>query len=158
MQIILILDFLISSSLHKYINSAVSGLPDVIPLDEGSRDVLFGAYKALMEQVDKDATPELLNELKNTIRRGGDGSIEYKFTELSKCLSHPHLNPLALPFSYLFNGVIPDFTNNEKTDPSDVDMENEGAGNTSSEITCKAEANTQVSNSKIQPKPETNIS
>lgn len=156
MQIILILDFLISSSLHKYINSAVSGLPDVIPLDEGSRDVLFGAYKALMEQVDKDATPELLNELKNTIRCVGDGSIESKFTELSKCLSQPHLNPLALPFSYLFNGVIPDFTNNED-DTSDVDMENEEAGNTSSEITCKTEANTQVSNSKTQPKPETNI-
>ncbi|CAO1325674.1 unnamed protein product [Diamesa hyperborea] len=115
--------------LHKYIDSAVSGLPDVVTLDERSRNVLFGAYKDLMEQVDKDATPEFLSELKNAIRSGEDTSKESKFPELSKCFNQPSINPLALPFSFIFNGVTPDLANNEQTD---VEMNNSIAENTSS--------------------------
>ena len=123
----------------------MSGVPDVIALNVISRDVLFGAYKALMEQVDKDATPEFLNELKKTIRSVEDTSIESKFAELSKCLNHPSFNPLALPFSYMINGVIPDSTNNEQTD---IDMEKIEEGNTSTNITCKPLSAIQEENTK----------
>lgn len=105
-----------------------------------SRDVLFGAYKVLMEQVDKDATPQFLDNLKHTLIHGEDTSMNTKFAELSKCLNHPSLNPLALPFSYMINGVLPDDTNNEQTD---IEM-----GNETTEASSKPENNTQFSFSK----------
>lgn len=125
----------------------MSGFPDVIPLNESSLDVLFGAYKALMEQVDKDATPELLNDLKNAMIYGEDIPMESKFEELSKCLNVPSLNPLGLPFSYMFNGVIPDLSNNEQTD---IEMESIEEGITSNKIPCQPECNNQITSSSIK--------
>lgn len=90
-----------------------------------------------MEQVNKNATPELLNDLKNAIRFGVDNSVE---SELSKCFLDPSFNPLTLPFSYLINGVIPDSTNNVQPDK---EMEKVEEGNTSNNIASNPENNTQ---------------
>ncbi|CAO1361388.1 unnamed protein product [Diamesa serratosioi] len=119
---------------------AVSGLPDVTPLNVKSRDVLFGAYKVLMDQVDKDATPEFLNDIKHAISRGDDISMGTKFAELSNCLNHPSLNPLGLPFSYMVNGVLPD--TDEQTD---VVMGNVAEENKSTETRSNPANNAQFS-------------
>lgn len=92
----------------------------------------------MMEQVNKDATPELLNDLKNAIRFGDNSNVS-KFPELSKCFLDPRFNPLALPFSYMMNGIEPDSTNNEETDIEKEIVEEE---NTSNNITSNPENNT----------------
>lgn len=61
----------------------------------------------LMEQVEHDATPEFLEELKSKICAGHEQMSHPKIEKLSKIFQDTSLNPMNFPFEYLLNGTLP---------------------------------------------------
>jgi hypothetical protein len=88
--------------------TAVNGLPDISLLNDESKTVLYKTYGDLMKQVENDATPEFLNELKSKICAGHDETSNSRVEKLSEVFEDKTLNPFDLPFEYLLNGELPD--------------------------------------------------
>lgn len=61
----------------------------------------------LMEQVEHDATPEFLEELKTNICAGQNENSHPEIANLSQIFQDASLNPLKFPFEYLLNGTLP---------------------------------------------------
>lgn len=96
-----------NSELNKFLYSAVSGLPDFTELNKESFSVLHETHKMLMDQVEHDATPEFLSELKSKICAGYDEVSHPKIADLANLFQDKNLNPLNFPFEYLLNGTLP---------------------------------------------------
>lgn len=61
----------------------------------------------LNEQIELDATPEFLEELKSKICAGDTEVSHPQIASLTKIFQDKSLNPLNLPFEYLLNGTLP---------------------------------------------------
>lgn len=61
----------------------------------------------LNEQIDRDATPEFLEELKSKICAGDTEISHPRIAALTEIFQDKSLNPLNLPFEYLLNGTLP---------------------------------------------------
>lgn len=61
----------------------------------------------MMEQVEHDATPEFLEELKSKICAGYTEDSHPRVAEVAKIFQDKSLNPLNFPFEYLLNGTLP---------------------------------------------------
>lgn len=59
------------------------------------------------EQIEHDATPEFLDELKSKICAGYTEEMHPRVNVLAKIFQDKSLNPLNLPFEYLLNGTLP---------------------------------------------------
>lgn len=93
--------------MNQFLYSAVSGLPDCTSLNKDSEKVLLDTYRMMMEQIEHDATPEFLNELKSNICVGHTEDSHQAVANLARVLQDKSLNPLSLPFEYLLNGNLP---------------------------------------------------
>lgn len=60
-----------------------------------------------MEQVNRDASPEFLEELKSKISSGSTETSHAGVGNLAKVFQDSDLNPLDLPFQYLLRGSLP---------------------------------------------------
>ena len=94
-------------ALNRFLYSAASGLPDTTDLSQESMAVLFNTHRMLCQQVEHDATPEFLNELKSKICAGYTEEINPEISDLAKIFQDKSLNPLNFPFEYLLNGTLP---------------------------------------------------
>lgn len=116
----------IHRKLNKFLYSAVNGLPDYTSLDEKSSKVLYDTHQMLMEQVEHDATPEFLEELKLKICGGQNENFHPKTSNVSKIFQDTSLNPLNFPFEYLLNGTLPaDEADDSLSDHSELTQETE---------------------------------
>ena len=70
----------------------------------------------LLEQVEYDATPEFLEELKSKICAGFSTQTHPGVAELSQIFQDKNLNPLSFPFEYLLNGSLPNMAAEETKD------------------------------------------
>lgn len=96
-----------NSALNRYLYSAVAGLPDTVDLNDQSKKVLADTYGMLNEQIERDATPEFLEELKSKICAGDADVPHSRIASLTKIFQDKTLNPLNFPFEYLLNGTLP---------------------------------------------------
>lgn len=85
----------------------MDGLPDCTKLSEESLQVLSQTHKLLMEQVNKDATPEFLEELKSNMCARGSGHPSVGVEGLAEAFRDKNLNPLGFPFEFLLRGSHP---------------------------------------------------
>lgn len=60
-----------------------------------------------MEQVEHDATPEFLEELKSKICAGYTEHSNPSVSSLTELFQDKSLNPFNFPFEYLLNGTLP---------------------------------------------------
>lgn len=97
----------INRQLNRFLYSAVSGLPDCFDLNEPSLKVLYDTFRMLNEQIELDATPDFLEELKSKICAGDTEVSHPCIASLTKIFQDKSLNPLNLPFEYLLNGTLP---------------------------------------------------
>lgn len=93
--------------LNHFLYSAVSGLPDFTELDERTTGVLMSTHQMLLHQIEHDATPEFLEELKSKICAGYTEETHEGVAELSSVFQDKGLNPFNFPFEYLLNGTLP---------------------------------------------------
>jgi len=97
------------SAIHRFLYSAVSGLPDCVDLNNESKMVLYNTYNMMMEHVHRDTTQDFLEELKTRICKRKSEIGHPGIPKLCESLSqHKHLNPFDFPIGYLFNGTLPD--------------------------------------------------
>lgn len=84
-------------------------MPDYVDLNKDSLTlkVLYDAHQMLMEQVEHDATPEFLDELKSKICAGYTEESHPSIENLAKLFQDKDLNPFSFPFGYLLNGTLP---------------------------------------------------
>lgn len=85
----------------------MDGLPDCTKLSKESLQVLLQTHDLLMEQVNKDATPEFLEELKSNMCAGGSGCPSVGVEGLAEAFRDKNLNPLGFPFEFLLKGSLP---------------------------------------------------
>lgn len=105
-----------TSALNQFLYSAVSGLPDYVDLNNESLKVLNDTYQMLTEQIEHDATPEFLNELKSKICAGYIKEPHPKAKNLAEIFQDKGLNPFNFPFEYLLNGALPQEPITEESD------------------------------------------
>lgn len=79
----------------------MNGLPDCAKLNEKSLQVLLQTHELLMEQVNKDATPEFLEELKANICAKGSQQSHVGVESLAEAFQDKNLNPLGFPLEFL---------------------------------------------------------
>lgn len=68
-----------------------------------------------MEQIEHDATPEFLEELKQKICAGRTEESHPSASCLASIFQDKSLNPMDFPFEYLLNGTLPAFTQEDET-------------------------------------------
>lgn len=68
----------------------------------------------LTEQVQHDATPEFLSELKSKICAGYTEQPHKDVKNLAMMFQDKGLNPFNFPFEYLLNGTLPEETSTKK--------------------------------------------
>lgn len=85
----------------------MSGLPDCNSLNQESLRVLFQTHDLLMEQVNKDATPEFLEKVKSKICAEGIKKPLVGVEGLAKAFQDKNLNPFEFPFEFLLKGSLP---------------------------------------------------
>lgn len=108
-------------ALISFLYSAVSGLPDFSELDEKTTAVLVSTHQMLLDQIEHDATPEFIEELKSKICAGYTEETHPGVAELSTIFQDKSLNPFNFPFEYLLNGTLPAASNeNNKKEPAVV--------------------------------------
>lgn len=95
-------------ALNKFLYSAISGLPDCTDLDPKSQRVLYNTHAMLMQQIEHDATPEFLEEMKSKICAGSTDQAHPSIANLAKMFNDEDLNPFNFPFEYLLNGTLPE--------------------------------------------------
>lgn len=61
-----------------------------------------------MQQVEGDATPEFIAELKSKICAGYTEQPHPKIAQLARIFQDKSLNPFSFPFEYLLNGTLPE--------------------------------------------------
>lgn len=61
-----------------------------------------------MEQIEHDATPEFLEELKSKICAGYTEECHPSVANLANLFQDKSLNPFNFPFEYLLNGTLPE--------------------------------------------------
>lgn len=64
-------------------------------------------HDLLMEQINKDATPEFLNEIKSKICAGGREQPNVGVEDLANAFQDKNLNPFGFPFEFLLKGSLP---------------------------------------------------
>lgn len=69
--------------------------------------VLASTHQMLLDQIEHDATPQFLEELKSKICAGYTEETHPGVAELGKIFQDKTLNPLNFPFEYLLNGTLP---------------------------------------------------
>jgi hypothetical protein len=69
--------------------------------------VLTSTHQMLLDQIEHDATPQFLEELKSKICAGYTEETHPGVAELGKIFQDKTLNPLNFPFEYLLNGTLP---------------------------------------------------
>jgi hypothetical protein len=67
----------------------------------------------MMQQVEHDATPEFIEELKSKICAGYMEEPHPKIAQLAEIFKDKSLNPFNFPFEYLLNGTLPEETNSQ---------------------------------------------
>lgn len=87
----------------------------------------------LLEQIENDATPEFLEELKQKICAGRTEESHPSASCLTSIFQDKSLNPMDFPFEYLLNGTLPAQTQKVETVKStgseeSVQAETRGAG------------------------------
>ena len=98
--------FFFHSALNHFLYSAVNGSPDYSELNKESLKVLYDTYQMLTEQVEHDATPEFLSELKSKVGIFDEPNSNVK--NLAEIFKDPGLNPLSLPINCLLQGSLPE--------------------------------------------------
>lgn len=61
----------------------------------------------LMQQIEHDATPEFLEEMKSKICAGSEYKFHPSISNLAQMFNDETLNPFNFPFEYLLNGTLP---------------------------------------------------
>lgn len=107
--------FHLRSELTRFLYSAVNGHPDYANLNKESLNVLHNTHRMLMEQIEHDATPEFLEELKQKICAGQTEEAHPSASCLSSIFQDKSLNPMDFPFEYLLNGTLPAMTQKAET-------------------------------------------
>lgn len=95
-------------------------MPDFVDLNKESLKVLYDAHQMMTKQIDHDATPEFLDELKSKICAGYTEESHPGVADLAKLFQDKSLNPFNFPFEYLLNGTLPVESLTEKSDVSVV--------------------------------------
>lgn len=95
-------------------------MPDFTDLNKDSLNVLRETHKMLMAQVEHDATPEFLSELKSKICAGFEEVSHPGIVDLANLFQNKGLNPLNLPFEYLLNGTLPTEMDETSVQPQPV--------------------------------------
>lgn len=95
-------------------------MPDFVDLNKESLKVLYDAHQMMTKQIDHDATPEFLDELKSKICAGYTEESHPGVADLAKLFQDKSLNPFNFPFEYLLNGTLPVEPLIEKADDSVV--------------------------------------
>lgn len=88
----------------------------------------------LMEQVEHDATPEFLEELKTNICAGQNQNFHPNIVNLSEIFQDASLNPLKFPFEYLLNGNLPSDKEESQVESTQVAAETTSLKNRESVI------------------------
>lgn len=110
----LISTFSAHRALHQFLYTAMSGLPDYTNLNENSLKVLHDTHELLMNQVNEQATPEFLDDLKMKICADNTEAHHKGVQGLNKIFQDKSLNPFNFPFEYLLNGSLPSQAEEEK--------------------------------------------